>query len=218
MDQEIEEQIARGQRLLEEVSGLAGQLQPRGAGTVQAQYEALSEQFYSWEEYNLALLGRRFSTGKIADEYRLVVFGFGASRTEYDVLMDLLRDINGQLRKLGSIREPTRVTSGGTRVRSGIFGHTGWFSGAGRISAIRSSSFMAMMATQSYRWRNLVERITGERPAILHEQADSGRTARSSKDMRRIRQALLPADTKERKGREVSVDSSDALNLRARQK
>ena len=81
MDQEIEDRITRGQRLLDEVSGLAAQRQPYRS--VQAQYEALRDHFYNWEEFNLTLLRRRFSTGKVADEYRLVVFGF-AVRTEYD--------------------------------------------------------------------------------------------------------------------------------------
>lgn len=41
----------------------------------------------------------------MADEYRLLVFGFGASRTEQQILIELGKDIGGQLRKLGSIRD-----------------------------------------------------------------------------------------------------------------
>lgn len=165
MDQEIQDQFTRGQRLLDEVSGLVGQLQPYA----QARYEALRDHFYSWDEFNQTLLRRRFSTGKVADEYRLVAFGFGASRPEYDALIDLLGDdISGQMRKLYSIRNQLR-----------LYKSTEIPVGDGKLSPRFGDKIFIVHGHDGnikLQVAEFVERITGDRPIILQEQVNSGRT------------------------------------------
>jgi hypothetical protein len=40
------------------------------------EFERLEAQFHTWDEYNEQLFRTRFTTGKIADEYKRVTFGF----------------------------------------------------------------------------------------------------------------------------------------------
>ena len=137
-----------------------------------------------------------------------MIFGFGASRTEYDVLMDLLRDINGQLRKLGSIRDRLRLYESAAFLdtQDGSVGpHIG-----DKIFIVHGHDGYTKLQVAEF-----VERITGERPAILHEQADSGRTVIEKFEEHASEAGfaivLLTADD------EGKAKGATQLNLRARQ-
>lgn len=169
MDQEIRDQITRGQELLEKVATLAAQLQPYATGSIQAEYEALRDEYYSWEEYNNTLLKRRFSTGEVADELRSLSWGFGAPRTEQQQLVDLGRDINDQLRKMASIRDRLHLYKSIQTPASkdgSLAPHLGEM-----IFIVHGHDGNMKLQVAEF-----IERITGKRPVILHEQADSGRT------------------------------------------
>jgi Predicted nucleotide-binding protein containing TIR-like domain len=166
MDQELEGQIAQGQELLEQTSE-TNQLLAWAAS--EDNYSALRDKYYTWTDYNEQLLRSRFSTGKLADEYRGIIIGFGGEGSERQKLNELKSDINRKMRTLGSIRQrlslfksaeisTARDGSATPRIGDTIFivhGHDG-------DTKLQVAEF--------------VERVTGERPVILHEQADSGRT------------------------------------------
>jgi len=173
MDQELEAQIAEGQKILEQAAEITAEL--NGSSPTPSDLDALRDKFHSWNEYNEKLLRIRFTSGTLADSYRLLR-GFDIEARTPQAEFDLLRrDINTQLRRLGRIRQdldkyksvvvyPTDMvylTEDGSvspRIGDKIFivhGHDG-------DTKLQVAGF--------------VERITGERPVILHEQADSGRT------------------------------------------
>ena len=205
MDRELQDRIALGESTLERASELQEILQSRRS--VQAEYTVLRDKFRDWDEYNEQLLRSRFSTGKLADEYRRI--GFGASPdTEQQQLQWLSRDIKGQLRKLGSIKQRLGLYSspynpepedGPVSTPSGdnifiVHGHDG-------DTKLRVAEF--------------AERVTGKRPVILHEQADSGRTIIEKFEEHASEAGfaiiLLTADD------EGKAKGATQLNLRARQ-
>ena len=104
----------------------------------------------------------------MADGYRSSGFG-GGSGNVHEELSRLERDVNHQLRKLGSIRQ-----------QLGLYKSV-------EISAKGDGSFSPYLGDKIFlvhghdgntklQVAEFAERITGERPVILHEQADSGRT------------------------------------------
>jgi hypothetical protein len=94
-----------GQRL-----ALARELTSR---LVQSQNEidVLRADFYNWDEYNEQLLRSRFSTNKIANEYKRVTFGIGNAPSSAIELTWLREDIGTQARKLESIRQKLELFS-----------------------------------------------------------------------------------------------------------
>jgi predicted nucleotide-binding protein len=164
MDQELEARIAQGQEFLEQTAVFKGVLGYYYA----ADYVALCDKSHSWDEYNEQLLRSRFSTGKLADSYRLFT-GFGANaRNEPPELERLTRDINVQLRKLSSIRQQLNLYKSLTpNTRDGSMSP---YLGE-KIFIVHGHDGDTKLQVTEF-----VERVTGERPVILHEQADSGRT------------------------------------------
>jgi predicted nucleotide-binding protein len=167
MGQELQAQITQGQDLLGQVDSLRSQLSAFASNN--AGYAALRDQFYTWNEYNEQLLRSRFSTGKVADGYRLF-HGFGGDpRNDQQKLDWLTRDINTQLRRLDSIRQqlslyksvPASDTQDGS-----VSPHIG-----DKIFIVHGHDDGMKLQVKEF-----VERITGGRPVILHEQADTGRT------------------------------------------
>jgi predicted nucleotide-binding protein len=166
MDQEFEDQITAGQELLEQTTA---ELQTPTLRIRKGKYHVLHDQYYNWNEYNEQLLRSRFSTGKLADEYRGIIGGFGGDGDERQKLEGLAGDFDRQLRRLVSIRQ-----------RLGLFKSV-------EISAARDGSATPHIGDRIFivhghngdtklQVAEFVERVTGERPVILHEQADSGRT------------------------------------------
>jgi predicted nucleotide-binding protein len=167
MNQELEVQTAQGREFLEQAAALLAKLQ--AYTSIQSDYIVLRDKFRDWDEYNEQLLRSRFSTGKLADSYQRKFLGISGSSTEKQELDWLTRDINGQLRKLGSIRQrlnlyrsvETSAAGGGSLSPS--FGD--------KIFIVHGHDGDTKLQVAEF-----VERTTGERPVILHEQADSGRT------------------------------------------
>lgn len=135
----------------------------------QDEMEALEAEFHTWDEYNEQLFRTRFTTAKIADEYKRVTFGIGIGRGTPEQELRWLREgIEGQLRKLASIRARLPLYEPGGRgdalpvsqpaVSTSIFvvhGHDG-------AVKLEVAEFL--------------EQVTDTRPIILHEQPDMGRT------------------------------------------
>lgn len=157
LDRQLGERIGLGQEFLDR--------QVSNADAV----EELRREFYTWDEYNERLLRSRFSSGKVADAYRMVAFSFGGGlSTPQQELRSVHVDLTAQMRKLVSLRgqlelydsnvEETEPTPRGSPLGNRIFvvhGHDG---------------------NTKYEVAEYLEQVTGKRPVILHEQADSGRT------------------------------------------
>jgi predicted nucleotide-binding protein len=165
MDQELEARITQGQEFLKKVAAERVNLR---SVLLQPDIETLRGEFYTWDEYNEQLLRSRFSTEKVANSYRLFGFGGGPDGVQ-EKFAWLERDINRQLRKLGSIRQQLALYK------------------SVEISAIQDGSVSPHLGDKIFivhghdgdtklQVAEFLESITGERPVILHEQADSGRT------------------------------------------
>jgi len=167
MDQELEAQVTQGQELLKQTEAAIGQ--PLSWPPSDDLYRPLRDKYYTWDDYNEQLLRSRFSAVTLGNEYRGIIMGFGGEGNEQEKLVSLTRDFNRKIRTLESIRQRLSLyksveistnedTSVGQRLGDKIFivhGHDG-------DTKLQVAEF--------------VERITGDRPVILHEQADSGRT------------------------------------------
>lgn len=167
MDQALAGRISQGQELLEKTAGLTEAAENGYMTQHEPAYVALRDEFYKWNAYNEQLLRMRFSTAKLADGYRQVAFVVPDDLLER--LNGLTHDINGQLRKLDFIRQqldlyksvaPSDTRGGSVSARIGD-----------KIFIVHGRDGDTKLQVAEF-----VERITGERPVILHEQADSGRT------------------------------------------
>jgi predicted nucleotide-binding protein len=174
VNQELEAQIAWGQELLDQTTTLSNPPTGHGASPRGANYAVVRDEFDSWNEYNEQLLRSRFSTGKLGDSYRLsfslgILFPDIEAGTEQQALNWLARDIDAQLGKLRSIRRQLNL------YKSVAFSDTQDGSVSPRIS---DKIFIVHGHDGDIKLQvaEFIERVTGERPVILHEQADSGRT------------------------------------------
>jgi hypothetical protein len=80
----------------------------------QDEIDRLRADFYNWDDYNEQLLQFRFSTNKIAHEYKRVTFGTGNAPSSVIELTWLREDIGTQARKLESIRQKLELFSPGS--------------------------------------------------------------------------------------------------------
>lgn len=94
-----------GQRL-----ALARELVSRLAQS-KAEIDRLRADFYDWDDFNEQLLQFRFSTNKIAHEYKRVTFGTGNAPNPAVELTWLREDITTQARKLESLRQKLELFS-----------------------------------------------------------------------------------------------------------
>jgi predicted nucleotide-binding protein len=168
MDQELDTQITQGQELLKQTE--AASRDPLSWPHSDEQYRPLRDKYYTWNEYNEQLLRSRFSTEKLAKEYRGIIIGFGGEGSTQQKLYDLARDFNRKIRTLESIRQ-----------RLGLFKSiaTSDSQGGGSVASYIGDKIFIVHGHDGdtkLQVAEFVERITGERPVILHEQADSGRT------------------------------------------
>jgi vacuolar-type H+-ATPase subunit I/STV1 len=77
----------------------------------QDEIDMLRADFYNWDEYNEQLLRSRFSSNKIANEYKRVTFGIGNAPSSAIELTWLREDIGTQARKLESLRQKLELFS-----------------------------------------------------------------------------------------------------------
>jgi predicted nucleotide-binding protein len=163
MDQAIARRLELGRDLLERRVSLNFYGMP-----VSSEVASLRNDFNTWDEYNEQLLTNQFSTGKVADDYRRVMYRSVSDRNTQQELKYVLEDIGRQIRKLESIRLQLELYEpkgqGGTGVSTAsltsqkvfiVHGHDG-------ETKLQVADF--------------IQQITGERPIILNEQADSGLT------------------------------------------
>ena len=169
MDQELEVQIAQGQELLEQTEAAMAQASTAAWPRSEADYRPLRDKYYTWNDYNEQLLRSRFSTGKLANEYRGIIIGFGGEGSERQKLEELARDFNRQMRKLGSIRQRLSLFKSveiSTSRDGSMTPHIG-----DKIFIVHGHDGDTKLQVAEF-----VERVTGERPVILHEQADAAWT------------------------------------------
>jgi predicted nucleotide-binding protein len=158
LDAEIAERLELGQQLLERSVESADELkQARDA-------------YYTWDEFNEQLLRRRFTSGEVADTYRGVIIGVGGNGTPQQELRWLHEDIDRKRRRLESIRQQLGLY--GPEVKeTGMTGTTVRSPQGNKVFLVHGHDGDIKLQVAEF-----LERITGERPIILHEQADSSRT------------------------------------------
>lgn len=101
---ELDERLILGQRILE-----------RSPVSKLEQLTQLRADFESWDEFNMRLLRSRFSTTKVADEYKIAVYVSGG-RTLAEKEAYVKGDIASQRRKLESIRNQIPLFEAALRV------------------------------------------------------------------------------------------------------
>lgn len=174
-----------------------------------ASLDQLRSDFLTWDDYNLQLLRRRFSTPRVADEYKKVAIRSGGAGTPQQERRWLQEDVTRQRRKLESIRQQLELY--GTEVEKAEASA----SEAGASKGTRVFLVHGHDGDTKLQVAEFLERITGERPIILHEQADSGRTIiEKFEDYASeigFAVVLLTGDDV------GSAKGADTLNLRARQ-
>lgn len=166
VDHELEVRIAQGEKLLEQTTASFNQALILGS---KGPYQDLRDEYYTWNDYNEQLLRSRFSTGKLADQYRGMLIPFGEGNNEREKLAGLAEDFKRQLRKLRSIRQQLTLFESPEILSTqdgSVTPHLG-----SKIFIVHGHDGDTKLQVAEF-----VERITGERPVILHEQADSGRT------------------------------------------
>lgn len=163
MDQELESQVSQGTELLERAAELNSRGWPTYSGHV-----VLRDDYDDWDQHNEQLLRVRFSTEKLANGY-MERTSSSVPTNESAKLSFLKHGIEVKLRRLGSIRkrlelyQPVTISTskdGSVSPRVG-----------GKIFIVHGHDGDTKLQVA-----RLIERITGERPVIFHEQADSGRT------------------------------------------
>jgi Predicted nucleotide-binding protein containing TIR-like domain len=158
LDEEIVQRLELGQQLLERPVQDAGQV------------ELLHGEFATWDEVNQRLLRSRFSTARVADEYMRVTFGYASVRNWPVRLQEIHKDILGQMRKLGSICQQLDLF--GSEVEGDeVIGSLAESPPGTKIFVVHGHD-----GEIKYQVVEFIQRITGARPVILHEQADSSRT------------------------------------------
>jgi predicted nucleotide-binding protein len=124
------------------------------------EYKQTGDAYQTWHEYTEQLLKARFTSGKLADTFRGLNRGGRPDRNDFPQMRRWLESLRQQLPLYGSEVEETAAgdlwagAPQGTKVFI-VHGHDG--------------SVKLEVA-------DFLQRITGERPIILHEKADSGRT------------------------------------------
>ena len=132
--------------------------------------DELENDFHTWHDYNVRLLQRLFTTTALADEYVPAMFASSGSPDPQRRLRLLRYDIEGQNQKLISIAnrldlydEPLGVGAAAGRSGTMARGHT--------VFVVHGHDDARKLEVAHF-----IERVTGQRPTILHEQSNRGRT------------------------------------------
>ena len=160
LDEEIRKRLEIGEELLtRQVQDLASA-------------DELRRDFYTWNDFNEQLLRSRFTTGKVADRYRMVGFAGGGRKTPQQELETTQGDTRRQSRKLESVRQQLGLYDSQSEEES----VTPLTPGVGTSPASKVFIVHGHDADVKYQVLEFLEKTTGERPVVLHEQPDSGRT------------------------------------------
>jgi predicted nucleotide-binding protein len=164
-------QVARAEarRSLNERIEIGQQMLDRPVNSAQG-VDELKNDFRTWHDYNERLLQRLFTTTALADEYMPVMFMSGGSPDPQRRLQSVRYDIEHQKQKLVSIAnrldlydEPSRVGSEAGRTSTMPRGQT--------VFVVHGHDDARKLEVAHF-----IERVTGRRPTILHEQSNRGRT------------------------------------------
>jgi len=164
-------QVARAEarRSLDERIEIGQQMLDRPVNSAQG-IDELKNDFRTWHDYNERLLQRLFTTTALADEYMPVMFMSGGSPDPQRRLQSVRYDIEHQKQKLVSIAnrldlcdEPSRVGSEAGRIATMPRGQT--------VFVVHGHDDARKLEVAHF-----IERVTGRRPTILHEQSNRGRT------------------------------------------
>jgi predicted nucleotide-binding protein len=158
-DTQLRDRVEKGRTLLEKRPTSSDEL------------DALRQQYYTWDEYNTALLGRLFSTPELAQEYSY--WGIGVVGGPTSLAMDtreFVEDVTSKVRRLESIIErlPLYTTDRGLAPRLKMPARTG--------SPTRN---VFVVHGRNNELKETVARYLAQldlSPIILHEQASAGRT------------------------------------------
>lgn len=173
--------------------------------------EASNQAFYSWDEFNVTMLRRSFSTSKVADAYSRTpgIFAISSGPDPFPVrVKEFHDDLAIKLRRLASLKDQLPLYGQGVlaSVRPAELSQPS----GGRVFIVHGHH--EALKQQVAR---TVERLTGEPPIILHEQPDGGRTViekfESYADEVGFAVVLLTADD------QGSSAASSELQPRARQ-
>jgi hypothetical protein len=155
---ELDDRLTRGQELIDRPTGDERTLRER------------RQEYYTWTEYNEALIRRSFDTVELAEEYSHQLL-FGAVGGASDPLparwQELKDDIVSKMRRLRSLQE-----------RLPLFNYHGTASISGGLEPAEKRIFVVHghnSETKVAVARFLSKLLTSE-PIILHEQPDRGRT------------------------------------------
>ena len=138
--------------------------------TSEQELAGLRAEFQAWHDYNGDLLLKLFTTSDIHDEYQPVVWFGSASADPRVRLQGLQADIQRQVERLASILG-----------RLELFEEIGVGTSATPAAGPRTGPATVFVVHGHDGERKLevagfIERVTGSRPTILHEQANRGRT------------------------------------------
>jgi predicted nucleotide-binding protein with TIR-like domain len=133
--------------------------------------QTVKEAFRTWDEFNLTLLRRSFSTARPAETYdgSVGIFVLGGGPDPLPTRVKELRDdLTAKLRRLKSLKEQLPLYDSGKSQ----------LAPATLPSAPRTGVFVVHGHHEALKQQvaRTVERLTGASPIILHEQADGGRT------------------------------------------
>jgi predicted nucleotide-binding protein len=159
-ERRLDERIELGQQMLDrQVTS------PKGV-------DDLKNDFHTWHDYNGTLLRLLFTTPALADEYQPAMSYASGSRDPQRELRSVRLDIEHQQQKLFSIRNRLDLYSE----------PPGLARGAAKEGATMTSGSQTVFVVHGHdsarklEVAHFIERVTGQRPTILHEQANRGRT------------------------------------------
>ena len=158
VDGEIQRRLAEGQELADRPIRSWDEL------------NQLERDLNTWDEFNEELLRRRFSTGKVADEYKRVTVGLGVGSNPQRQERLLRDSLTEQMRRLTVIRQ--RLDLYGSEVESAqVVSSSTTPSHGTKIFLVHGHDGELKLQVAQF-----IQDSTGQRPIILHEPADSGRT------------------------------------------
>jgi len=164
-------QVARveARQSLDERIELGRQMLDRQVNAAQG-VDELKNDFHSWHDYNERLLQRLFTTTALADEYVPVMFASSGSPDPQRRLQSVQHDIQHQNQKLISIAN-----------RLDLYDEPSGGGGAARRRATMPRGQTVFVVhghddASKLDVARFIERVTGQRPTILHEQSNRGRT------------------------------------------
>jgi predicted nucleotide-binding protein len=158
--EEINDRLSDGQELIDRSTGDENALKER------------RQEYYTWTEYNEALLRRSFDTIEPADEYaRGLAIGFiGGAPDPLPVRWDELHnDITGKLRRLRSLQE--RLPLFGQHSESTFTDAAAKELSGAEVFIVHGHDGEAKVTVARF-----LSKLLAREPVILHEQPDRGRT------------------------------------------